>query len=125
MARTCARKRRTPPAIATRGTGNEGSWFRGGLLMHPLHVVVDQSSPDGTALWILCISAIALIVAAATFGAVLYQIHLARLELQAVKQDLENNNQQMAEFRRRPNLSLAGSATLRANYPPPPISPFT
>ena len=85
--------------------------------MHQLHVIVDQASPDGTELWTLRISAIALLVAVATFGAVLYQIYIARRELEAVKQDLENNNQQMAELRRRPKLRLAGSATLRANLP--------
>lgn len=47
---------------------------------------------------------VTLLVALATLIAVLYQIQLARQELRAVKEDLENNRQQIHELFRRPDL---------------------
>ena len=63
----------------------------------------------------LKISVAAVIIAAVTLGAVLWQIRLAHKELAAVNADLKNNQQQMKEFLRRPNLHAAASVSVAQN----------
>jgi len=74
--------------------------------------ITNPPAADPIALAGLIVSISVLIVALGTLIAVFRQIYLAKLELRAVQQDLENNQQQMREFMRRPNLHARAAVTV-------------